>query len=371
MDIIILNWRDIKHPEAGGAEVHLHEIFSRLAARSHRVTLLTTRFNDASPEEVIDGIRVLRKGHTYTFNLEAPFILRRLIRSERPDCVVDDVNKIPFFTPRWLHSVPSCAFFHHIFGRTVFGLAPFPFAAYVFILERLSGWGYRDVPVCTVSQSTAGELSEYGFNPETISIIENSVDTTLYTPDSSHKESDMLLYFGRLKRYKNVKILLDVLKRLSSQGRYFRLVIGGSGNYEQELRRYARELGIEKQVTFTGFVSEDVKIDLYRKAALFINPSLKEGWGITNIEANACGTAVIANNAPGLRDSVKHGKTGLLYKENDLEDLYSCIVSLADDFVRRESMEREGRKWAQAFSWGSSAERVEEWLEKVCRKAQV
>jgi glycosyltransferase involved in cell wall biosynthesis len=104
---------------------------------------------------------------------------------------------------------------------------------------------------------------------------------------------------------------------------------------------------------------------LLQRATLFVNPSHKEGWGITNIEANACGTAVVANDAPGLRDSVLHGKTGLIYKSNDRDDLSRCIDDLLKDPARRESLEREGREWALSFSWDSSAAKVEEWLDQV------
>ncbi|MFW6220922.1 MAG: glycosyltransferase family 4 protein [Fibrobacterota bacterium] len=368
MNILILNWRDIKHPEAGGAEVHLHEIFGRLVARKHNITLLTTQFAGAATEEYIDGIRVLRYGHTYTFNWESPLLVRRILRTAPVDCIIDDVNKIPFFTPRWFPKVPSCAFFHHLFGQTVFELTAPPLAAYVLALEKLSGWGYKKVPVCTVSKSTAHELVEHGFSSENITIIENSVDTDLYTPDAGTKESDHLLYFGRLKRYKNVSILLRVVKKLCEEGRNMRLTVAGCGDDGDNLKQLAQELGISDRVSFPGFVDEQTKIQLYRRATLFINPSRKEGWGITNIEANACGTAVIANDAPGLRDSVIHEKTGLLYKENDEQDLSRRIVMLLEDKSKRSAMETEGRNWALSFSWDNSATKVERWLENVCRK---
>ena len=98
MNILVLNWRDMKHPEAGGAEVHFQELFRRLVKKGHSVTLLTTRFRGAAREDVQDGIRVCRWGHTYTFNWEAPLLIARLLRKQRFDCIVDDVNKIPFFT---------------------------------------------------------------------------------------------------------------------------------------------------------------------------------------------------------------------------------------------------------------------------------
>ena len=367
MNILVLNWRDMKHPEAGGAEVHFQELFKRLVRKGHSVTLLTTRFRGAEWEDVQDGIKVLRWGHTYTFNWEAPFFIRRLRKEQTFDCIVDDVNKIPFFTPRWFPRLPVCAFFHHLFGRTVFDLAPYPFALYVHLLERRSAWGYRDVPCCTVSKSTKADLIAHGFRGDNITIIENSVDTDRYIPSASKdaKDEATLVFAGRLKRYKNVSLAIEALADLAPRHPAIRLVVAGAGDDEGHLKSRARDLCVADRVDFVGFISEEEKISLLQRATLFVNPSHKEGWGITNIEANACGTAVVANDAPGLRDSVLDGKTGLLYKENDKDDLIRCIEILLDTPDKREALQVWGREWALSFSWDSSAQKVEDWLSHV------
>jgi glycosyltransferase involved in cell wall biosynthesis len=159
------------------------------------------------------------------------------------------------------------------------------------------------------------------------------------------------------------------VQRFSRNGKRVRLAIAGTGDHEQNLVAYARELGVTQQVRFLGFVDEATKIDLYRRAAVFVNPSIKEGWGITNIEAGACGTAVVANNAPGLRDSVRNNETGLLYKENDCDDLVRCLVAVLDDQALRTRFEAGGRAHALGFSWDESARRMEAWVkEAVCAK---
>jgi glycosyltransferase involved in cell wall biosynthesis len=367
MNLLVLNWRDMKHPEAGGAEVHFQEIFKRLVQKDHSVTLLTTRFRGSEREDRQDDIRVLRWGHTYTFNWEAPLLIRRLLREQQFDCVIDDVNKIPFFTPRWFTKRSVCAFYHHLFGRTVFDLAPYPLALYVRFLERRSAWGYRDVPCCTVSKSTKADLVAHGFRADNIKIIENSVDTDRYVPPPTRdlKDAATLVFAGRLKRYKNVALAIEALAALKQKHPSIRLVVAGAGDDVEHLKSRARELNVDDRVEFAGFISEEEKIKLMQRATVFVNPSHKEGWGITNIEANACGTAVVANDAPGLRDSVRHEQTGLLYKENDKDDFIRSIELLLDDPEKREAYETQGRQWALSFSWDSSAQKVEEWLTQI------
>jgi glycosyltransferase involved in cell wall biosynthesis len=370
MNILVLNWRDMKHPQAGGAEVHFHEIFRRFVKNGHSVVLCTTKFPGSSSQDVQDGIVVYRWGHTFFFNWEVPFFIRKICKRHPIDCVIDDVNKLPFFSPKWFPKMRCGVIFHHLFGNTVFGLAPYPFARYVLFMERLSFWGYGNTPCCTVSQSTALELAARGFNRESICIIENSVDTDRYTPDTSvKKEPNLLFYAGRLKKYKNIAIMLDAVKRLLEQGRSVRFVVAGAGDDEKDLAAYARRLGISDRVDFMGYVDEATKIGLYRRATLFVNPSRKEGWGITSIEAGACGAAVVANDVPGLRDSVRNGETGLLYKENDCDDLVRCILAVLDNNELRKSFEVRGRQWALGFSWNQSAIKMEQWLkETVCAK---
>jgi len=369
MNILVLNWRDIEHPEAGGAEVHFIELFSRLVDKGHSVTLLTTRFKDCSQTAYQRGVEVLRLGHTYTFNWEAPFLVRKLLKQKNYDCVIDDVNKLPFFTPLWFPKVKCGAFFHHLFGKTVFGLTNAPMALYVYLMEKIYSWGYKNVLCCTVSQSTAAELIGKGFPAQNVSIIENCIDTGLYCPDSKvSKENGLLLYVGRLKKYKRVDIVFEAVSVLKKQGYQLRFVVAGSGDDLARLKQRRKELELEDRVEFTGFISEEKKIELLRRAILFVNPSEKEGWGITNIEAAACGTVVVANNAPGLRDSVIDNRTGILYRENDAGSLSSAIKKLIDDKELMEKFGEQGRLWASAFSWDTSAQRVENWLQKIVRE---
>lgn len=363
MNILVLNWRDIKHPEAGGAEVHLHELFGRIVKRGHRVVLLTTRFKGCSPVEELDGMTVLRRGSTWFFNWQVLLLVPRIRRDFQIDCIIDDVNKIPFFSPLWFPRLPCGVIFHHLFGKTIYDLALAPMAAYVLFLENRSGWFYHNTPCCTVSKSTATELVNAGFHQSNITIIENSVDTGLYTPlESVLREPEMLLYTGRLKRYKNVEALIEATARIAATGRFIKLAIAGSGDDESRLRSLVTTLNLNGNVTFYGHVSEAQKIDLYRKATIFVNPSRKEGWGITAIEANACGAAVVANDAPGLRDSVQHNRSGLLYRENDVDDMVRCILLLLDNPSTRARLIEQGRLWALNFSWDASAVRLETWI---------
>ena len=159
--ILVINWQDIRNPLSGGAEVHFHEIFSRVAAMGHSVTLLCSAFAGAAAEEQVDNIRVVRCGLRNLFNFVVPAAYRRLRRAEAFDVVIDDLNKIPFYTPCFVRE-PLLTIVHHLFGRSIYLETSWLPASYVYWSERLAVRIYRRTPFAVVSESTREELRSLG-----------------------------------------------------------------------------------------------------------------------------------------------------------------------------------------------------------------
>jgi len=365
MKILFINWRDIKNPEAGGAEVHLHEISKRIAAHGHAVTVLASAFEGARERDEVDGVKVVRCGGKFGFNYHVPWAYRRLARSEGFDVVVDDINKIPFYTPLYVRR-PTIALTHHLFAGTIFLETIFPLALYVYLSEALIAPVYKRSAIVTVSESTRQELIKRGIPPCNIEVVYNAVDHAKYTPGDGVKSREPLIaYLGRIKRYKRVGLVLDVFKMLGEQFPTARLAIVGSGDFMPELRRQAERLGISGRVDFAGFVSEDEKIDILRKAHVVVNPSSKEGWGVTVTEANACGTPVVASNVPGLRDAVLDGKTGFLVRYGDADAFAEKVGRILSDDRLRADLGRQAVAWAREFDWDRSADSILKIMERL------
>ena len=367
MNILIFNWQDIRHPLSGGAEVHMHEIFSRVAARGHRVTLFCSSFPGAPHEETIDGIRIVREGGRYLFNFRVAFRYWSRFRKERFDVVIDDMNKIPFFTPLFVRR-PLVVIVHHLFGKSIFQEAALPIAAYVFVLEKLAVRVVRRhlTPMFVVSESTKSEVMTHGISAETLRIVPNCVDHTRYRPLGGSRSSTPLVgYFGRLKKYKSVDHLLDAFRIVMDQHPDAQLVVIGDGDYRPALERRARDLGLSEAVRFTGYVDEEEKVRLLCDVWFLVNTSAKEGWGLTVIEANACGTPVIASDVPGLRDAVRDGETGILYPYGDVNVLAEKISLLLRDAGTREGLGREAHEWSRSFDWQAVADATIGYLDEI------
>lgn len=358
-----MNWQDRENPQAGGAETHLHEIFGRLAGRGHEVHLLCGGWPGAPARATLDGIEVTRVGTRTTF----PLLARRGYRehfARRPlDVLVEDINKMPLLTPRW-GTVPVVGLVPHLFGATVFQELPLPVAAAVWLAERPIPWLYRNVPFEAISESTADDLVSRGISRDRIRVIYCGVDASHFTPEASRRsDSPLFVYLGRLKRYKAVDVVLRGFARAGLADA--RLEIAGAGDHRPALERLATSLDLDDRATFLGRIGESDKLELLRRAWALVFTSPKEGWGITNLEAAACGTPVIASDSPGIRESVRHGMTGYLSAHGDVDALADSMRRIAGDRSLVEQLGRQARTFAEGFTWERAAAETERHLREV------
>jgi glycosyltransferase involved in cell wall biosynthesis len=361
--ILVLNWQDHQNPQAGGAELHLKEIFSRIVARGHSVDLLCSSWGNSPQRVQLDGIDVHRVGTRQTYPFLAHGYYAAQLAANNYDVVIEDLNKVPLYTPMW-GVRKLVALVHHLFGVTVFREAPLPLAAAVWLSEKPLGALYRKVPFQAVSVSTADDLVARGIPRGSIRIIYNGVDSARLTPNPAERSATPLfVYLGRLKKYKRVDIVIRAFAGLSVPGAT--LEIAGTGDYRAPLERLVKSLHLEDRVKFVGFIPEDQKIHLLRRAWASTLASPKEGWGISNLEAAACATPVIAANSPGICESVIDGETGFLVPQGDAAAMTAAMRGLVESPELVSSLGRAGRRFAEAFTWDRAANDTLAHLEHV------
>jgi len=355
--LLILNWQDRENPQAGGAEAHLHEVFGRLTEMGWEVVAVTSGWPGASPRAELDGIQVHRVGSRYSYPFRLAPYVRKALGHLRFDLVVEDLNKVPVFAPAW-GPAPTLLLVHHLFGPTAFQEASLPLALVTWLLERPIPRAYRGLPVIAVSESTRQDLIRRGVEAPRIQVIPNGIDLEHFTPggEENRFSEPTLLYLGRLKRYKRVDLVLATTAELRRQGVPVRLLVAGRGDHREALEREADRLGLlDGGAEFLGFVSEEKKLELLRRSWVHLLTSPNEGWGIANLEAAACGTPTVASDAPGLRDSVRHGETGFLVPHGDVVALARRTGELLSDHDLRQTQGHAARRFAEGFSWEASA----------------
>jgi glycosyltransferase involved in cell wall biosynthesis len=174
----------------------------------------------------------------------------------------------------------------------------------------------------------------------------------------------LVAYVGRVKKYKSIDHFVQAVAEIKKK-RDIDAVIVGDGDAKGELTALVNKMKID--IRFTGFVSEVKKYEIYSNARLIVQPSVKEGWGLTAIEAQSCGTPVVCADSPGLREVVVDGKTGFLYKYGDISAFASRITELMDDDVKWGKSSKAALEWAGKFSWDSAADKLEGVLQQSIR----
>lgn len=374
MKILVISYRDMEHPEAGGAEVIIQEIMGRLADAGHSVTMLTGAFQGGAARARIDGADVHRTGNQFNFNFAAPAYYQKHLKSMGFDVIVEDVNKIPFFMPFHEPNVPVVAVVPHLFGTTVFQQASFPLAAYVYFYERLIPLVYKNCFFSVLSESTRDDLVGRGIRPDRLRLIHSGMDHALYVPDGRlpSVRPPWVAYLGRLKKYKGVDLVIQAMPAVVQRVPNAVYKIVGEGDDRPRLEALTRKLGMEAHVEFTGWISGSTKVDLLRNCRILAYTSPKEGWGLSVIEAGACAVPVVASNSPGLRESVVDGKTGYLVPHGDVPTLSDRMIRLFSDDHLADRMGAEGVRWAATFNWEETTRKTLELLQESAaeRRAQ-
>jgi glycosyltransferase involved in cell wall biosynthesis len=362
--IAILNWRDLTHPDGGGAERYAVNVATGLVRRGHEVTLLCADHGQAPMDEMVDGVRLRRRGGRVGVYLQALRGVRSLERTERPfDVVVDVQNGLPFFSPLATRT-PVVSLVHHVHREqwpVVFG----PLAARI-------GWGieswlspkvYRGRQYVAVSGRTKDELAELGVDPSHIAVIHNGTDAAMAT-DVGRSPHPTIVVLGRLVPHKRVEQAIDVLAMLRELHPGLRLRIIGDGWWAHKVREHAESCGVSESVDHLGFLSEEDKHTELAQSWVALAPSIKEGWGLNVVDAASHGVPTVAyHGAGGLSESIEDGRTGLLV--HDLNAMATAVSTLLSDQLLRDTLGAAAREHARRFTWEGTITSWEDLLRHV------
>jgi glycosyltransferase involved in cell wall biosynthesis len=360
MRVLFLNWRDVSHPQAGGAEAYCHEIARRWAESGATVSLFASRHRGAPASECLDGVSIRRVGGTFGVYPAAAYHLIGNLHDY--DAVIDFQNGIPFFSPvvtgRWTTTV--CVI-HHVHQDQFDLRFRWPMNVVGRVLEKqVSRIAYHGRPIVVVSPSTRQEVRRrLGFtNP--IYVVPNGAPRAPSTvvPRSA---SPTIAVVNRLVPHKRIDLLLRAIPAVTRRWPDLHVDIAGDGTELRRLHALASALDLNGAADFHGRVDEERKRALLAGAWLTVVPSQAEGWGLAVIEANSVGTPALAFDVPGLQDAIQHANNGwLLEPGTDLADGINRALELLSLPSERDRIARRCLEWAGDFSWEDSAERLAE-----------
>lgn len=353
MNILILNWRDIKHEWAGGSEVYIFELAKRWVKMGHTVELFCGQDvrDKLADTETIDGIRVTRRGGRYTLYFWAFWYYITKAR-KTCDVIVDVQNGIPFFSVLYSRK-PKVAIVYHVHNKQFFVELPFPLSLWGYIVERFFfPFFYHRTHIMAISETTKRDLIKLGFNKKRISIVYCGIDGKR-NKNIRKFIYPTILYLGRIKKYKRVDMLVKLMPQILEKVPKAYLLIAGWGTEASAVTDISMRSISRRRVKIIGPVSESEKNNLLSKAWVFVNPSIGEGWGISIIEANLHGTPAISFDVAGLSESIKDKDTGYLVKNE--EELVEKIAKILTDTKLRERLSKNSLTWAGKFNWDTAA----------------
>lgn len=360
MEFLFLNWKDVKNPDAGGAEIIAFEFAKRLVKEGHKVTFFSRVFLNSPEEEIIDGVKIIRKGNKLSVYLQAFLYYTNL--KNKPDRVIDMINTICWQTPLYMPKEKRIAYVNQLAKEVFFFELPRPFSYIVYLLEEFQYLTYRNTRFLCYSNSTKNDLEEFGIKGKNIKIFPLGLDHSRYKIDNKKFSYPLFIYVGRLVKMKRVDLCIESFKEVVRRYKNSKFAIIGNGPDEERLKTIAKNLKLSKNIIFVDknnfFLKKnklDQKIKLMQAAWCLLLPSVKEGWGMVVTEAAACGTPSIVSNVTGLRDSVVKDKTGLILSKNpSVKELSDAIIKVIEDDKLRTKLSKEAVLWAKNFNWDKS-----------------
>ena len=278
------------------------------------------------------------------------------------DVVLEVINGITFLTPLWLR-LPRVALIHHVHREHYAQELGLLGKVAAFLLETAPlRWLYGGSRFQTLSHAEAEKIAAHGIPLEAIDVNYIGVELDAFSPGKRAPEPT-LLYLGRLKKYKRIELLLEMLETVPDAV----LEIAGEGDHRPDLEAEIERRGLGDRVRMHGHVSEERKVELLQRAWVNLTASSAEGWCLTVMEAGACATPTAALAVGGLPESIDDGSTGALAR--DADELGEKVRAIIADPAERDRLGRAALERARTFTWDAAAQRSIDALEETRAEA--
>jgi glycosyltransferase involved in cell wall biosynthesis len=357
MHILILNWRDIRNPQAGGAELLTHELAKYFVEQGHRVTQLSAAYPGSVPEEIIENVHIVRRGRWWNIHSIA-FLYYLFGKFGHTDIIIDEVHWFPFFSKIYAPDktvLLACEVAHTLF----FNLFPYPLACIGRMVEKLYLYLYQDVPTLCISLSTKEDLVKEGFSPQRIAVLKLGLSIPTKIPTFKKMKRPTIMFLGRLNRQKGIFDAIDmfsIVHRIIPRSVLW--IVGfGSEKAQFDIIEYLGNKGVYTAAVIHGMVSSEEKFKLLAKAHVLVVPSVHEGWGLVVPEAGMVRTPAIAYNVPGLKNTIDNKRTGILVDPNP-QSLAKGVMEIIGKSSILERMGRAAQMKATTYNWKETGEQA-------------
>lgn len=364
MNILILNWKDIKHPQVGGAEIIVYELAKRLVLMGHEVTWFCRSFKYCKAEETIEGIKIVRKGNLISMYFYAPLYYWNL--QKKPDVVIDMSNTIYWQSPLWAWKSKKIAYLNQLAQDVFYYEYPLFVSRLGIFFEKLQYLTYRSIRFVCYAKSTKEDLFSMGIPNKNIQIFSLGIDHDRYFPGKK-LSTPLFICVNRLVKMKRTDLVIRAMNLLTKTHPEAKLIIVGTGYDRPRLEKLRNDLNLKSTISFSDenvwFFDKnlkDMKVKLMQRAWALVLPSVKEGWGMTVTESAACGTPSIVTDVTGLKDSVIKNETGIVVSSNPtVKELSESMEKIITNRNLRSRLSKNSLQFSKKFNWDESCRQFE------------
>lgn len=354
MKILILNWRDIRNPASGGAEILTHEMAKRWAKKGHQVIQLSAAFKNAKSEEEIDGVHFIRKGDWWNVHFFAFFYY--IINRNKIAVIIDEVHWFPFFSA-WYARKKTIALTCEVATKLFFTLFPYPVALFFRGIEKIYLFFYKNIPTLVISESTKTSLINQGYNHHKLHILPMGLTIPKNLKKYPKEKQFTFIFLARLNKQKGIYDAIVAFSQIKKHIKNSNLWVVGSGENQivKDLRTGVNKYGLTSSIKLFGHVNEKKKFELLARANLLLVPSVHEGWGLTVAEAATQGTPSIVYNVPGLRDVSKQSLSSIVLNKNTPSEMANKGIKIVKNKNLYEQLQKKGLESTKKMSWEKTA----------------
>ncbi|CAJ36559.1 glycosyltransferase family 4 protein [Methanocella arvoryzae] len=378
------------HPFSGGVEKHMYELSRELVKQGVDVTIVTARLSGLPAYEEIDGVRVHRVPcleirvpglypPPYIVSPLFSFYLRKLDKQYNFDIIHLQNRFFPDFDTAAIYArLAKKPFMMTIHNARPVGIAP-QITVFGLAYDWLIGrWPFALADrIIAVSEWVRGDIAKYWINKDKIIPVHNGINVKDFRPTDAMRvrtqygigKDPMLLFVGRMITQKGIPYLIDAMPAVLEKHPDVKLFLVGRGNALPGLKKKVAQMGLEKSVLFSGYLSEEQLKETYGTCDIFVLPSVWEVLPIAILEAMSSAKPVVCTTAGGNRELVRDGVNGYVVPMRDPGALAAKINELLSDKVKMAEMGRQSRAIAEAeFDWKLIAAKTKKVYEDLLRQ---
>ena len=349
MKILWMTWKDMDHPQSGGAELINEEIAFRLVRDGHDVCFIVGGYPGCEKEIERNGVKIVRLGGRYSVYWQAFRFYKKHLKGWA-DLVVDEMNTIPFFCKYYVKE-KNLLFAYQLCREIWFYQMRFPLSVVGFLLEIVFLRLLRNQNVITISESTKKDMIRFGFRADRISIVPIgiSIEPLKQLKDVEKFSRPTLLSLGSIRKMKQTCDQIEAFEISKKAVPKLQLKIAGvpGDAYGEKVLHRIKKSEFKSDIEYLGRVDEAQKTELMQKSHLILVTSVKEGWGLIVTEANSQGTPAVVYDVDGLRDSVKNKETGWISKNNSPNGLADCVIQSLQNIEEYEKVRNDAWLWSK------------------------